>query len=592
MTDPDRGSAVPGSQDQPQQNQRAKSVADGDIRYRLDRTQITTLACRGREFVRRIFVTVRDHQWRETPPTRWEEKPLDVGHGFALRALHRSSSVEFEWEGVFRIERNIFTFSMEGRALRDTDICRVGLVVLYPIRPLIGALLRTEGPDGQQYFRIEREISPQRVIDAVPQGMTPPFSSLSFEELQGGSALSCRFNGELFEFEDQRNWGDASFKAYCTPLRSGFPRLMKNGTVIRQEVQMTLAPCSALAANRSDSVFEARIADQKDAFRFPELGSAGLPETASKESGPAWSYVRLDVADLRSYSRATRDIEQIQAGTKVELCASLSDDDSSDGAFLALLQRFGSSIRRVLVRGLGVGLSSEKNVARLRKVLHDAGAPLPQFLVSTAGHFVELNRDNPPLRLDGVAFPFCSTVHLADHRTVSESPSVVADMVLSARKLSGQDEITISPLALFYPSRGVADAIPREIAIPWALAVLIEAAKAQVTSVTLAVDLLAALSASGLPHLFNLLGSWSGEELRPVNIACEDIYVAIMASKNHEWQQVIFVNLSESPIEIRWYRDGIRIRRVMNALTGDFIDMTDNEPVEVPAETALIASVS
>ena len=29
--------------------------------------------------------------------------------------------------------------------------------------------------------------------------------------------------GDVFEMEDQRNWTDASFKTYCTPLRQPFP---------------------------------------------------------------------------------------------------------------------------------------------------------------------------------------------------------------------------------------------------------------------------------------------------------------------------------------------------------------------------------
>ena len=31
------------------------------------------------------------------------------------------------------------------------------------------------------------------------------------------------FNGETFEMEDQRNWTDASFKTYCTPLSLPYP---------------------------------------------------------------------------------------------------------------------------------------------------------------------------------------------------------------------------------------------------------------------------------------------------------------------------------------------------------------------------------
>jgi hypothetical protein len=39
--------------------------------------------------------------------------------------------------------------------------------------------------------------------------------------------------------EDQRNWGDVSFNAYCTPFREGFPRLYARGTHITYIVSTT-----------------------------------------------------------------------------------------------------------------------------------------------------------------------------------------------------------------------------------------------------------------------------------------------------------------------------------------------------------------
>jgi hypothetical protein len=32
-----------------------------------------------------------------------------------------------------------------------------------------------------------------------------------------------RFAGDLFEMEDQRNWTDASYKTFCTPLAQPYP---------------------------------------------------------------------------------------------------------------------------------------------------------------------------------------------------------------------------------------------------------------------------------------------------------------------------------------------------------------------------------
>jgi len=41
--------------------------------------------------------------------------------------------------------------------------------------------------------------------------MTEPFSSMTVKHPEFGR-LELNFSGDLFELEDQRNWGDASFK--------------------------------------------------------------------------------------------------------------------------------------------------------------------------------------------------------------------------------------------------------------------------------------------------------------------------------------------------------------------------------------------
>ena len=53
-----------------------------------------------------------------------------------------------------------------------------------------------------------------------------------------------RFAGDVFEMEDQRNWTDASYKTYCTPLALPFPVEIPEGARISQSVTLTLIPQS------------------------------------------------------------------------------------------------------------------------------------------------------------------------------------------------------------------------------------------------------------------------------------------------------------------------------------------------------------
>ena len=58
--------------------------------------------------------------------------------------------------------------------------------------------------------------------------------------LPRGIHARVAFEGDIFEMEDQRNWTDASFKTYCTPLEIPYPVELAKGTKISQKVRISL----------------------------------------------------------------------------------------------------------------------------------------------------------------------------------------------------------------------------------------------------------------------------------------------------------------------------------------------------------------
>src|SRR5690348_1914811 len=112
--------------------------------------------CDGREILRRIFVTVRDRNWQEIAPRFWDPVVDGSQRTIALKARHTSEFVDFEWEGRFRASADLrkLRFDFQGKALRDMEVCRLGLVVLHPLDSLVGARLTARGPQGTQQFTV------------------------------------------------------------------------------------------------------------------------------------------------------------------------------------------------------------------------------------------------------------------------------------------------------------------------------------------------------------------------------------------------------------------------------------------------------
>src|SRR3954452_2148159 len=95
-------------------------------------------------------------------------------------------------------------------------------------------------PDGEGEGTFPHEIAPQPFVDGSYRPMIEAFSELQ-AELSGGIVVDVSLEGELFELEDQRNWTDASFKTYPTPLARSEPRTLRQGEAVRQRLTMRIS---------------------------------------------------------------------------------------------------------------------------------------------------------------------------------------------------------------------------------------------------------------------------------------------------------------------------------------------------------------
>ena len=71
----------------------ADTVTNG-LHELVHRNGIGPLWCGGREVLRRIFVTVRDRQWREVAPTHWESDIDEARRTATITARHISDQGE------------------------------------------------------------------------------------------------------------------------------------------------------------------------------------------------------------------------------------------------------------------------------------------------------------------------------------------------------------------------------------------------------------------------------------------------------------------------------------------------------------------
>ncbi len=171
-----------------------------------------------REVVRRLYVAVRDAHWNTVPPEiadlRVQAGPGTFRVEFTCR--HRLDKINFVWQGTITgSAEGRVAYTMRGHAESTFERARIGICVLHPIDTCAGAPFRVTHPDGSEEEGVlPRLIAPhQPVLDIVE--LAHSVGSDGWVRLQ--------FEGDVFEMEDQRNWTDASFKTYSTPLRLPIP---------------------------------------------------------------------------------------------------------------------------------------------------------------------------------------------------------------------------------------------------------------------------------------------------------------------------------------------------------------------------------
>jgi hypothetical protein len=330
-----------------------RAVQAGPLTAMLDGVDLRYVKLGELELVRRIYVAVRDRNWNTIPgvPSELELDERDDSFEARFTVRHTSHDTDYEWRGtIVGTADGRISFTMDGRGLRDMHYNRVGFCVLQPWRECAGRPYRGTTPEGIVTGTLPLLVGPQRFENGVYVPLFPSVSRLEVDYEEGPTAV-IEFEGDLFETEDQRNWTDASFKTYCTPLARGFPHELKKGDTLAQTV-------TVLATGRTDVPSgqpESRLAiGGPTGERVPPVGLAQAsrdPSAAELEllRALAPAHVRVDVHLAASdwgdeLARALRLCAETGAALEVALFVRESND------LLPLREALGDAVvARVLV---------------------------------------------------------------------------------------------------------------------------------------------------------------------------------------------------------------------------------------------------
>jgi len=419
---------------------------EGDLRF---------ITLGGHEVIRRIYVAVRDRNWGTVPAELSDVCIHRARDHFEVRyrARHRQREIDFSWEGaIVGGADGTITFTMDGVARSTFLRNRIGFCVLHPMT-CTGVECVVEHVDGTtERGHFPRCISPHQPFKDV--------RAIS-HRVAGDAWVTVRMDGDTFEMEDQRNWTDASFKTYCTPLEEPFPVEVREGTRIRQSSTLTLRGAEALGATSPVTVTEepVTVTIRPEEHPLPRLGvsiGADAPPLTPREADRLrrlhLDYLFVDI-DLTApgwedlLRRAVQDARSV--GVPLRAALTVSGNVRRDlGALLVELEGLQPRVSAWFVHDAGRPATLGETAALAREVLgaYDPRVPLGG---GTRANFTELNRNRTPAdALDLFTYAITPQMHAFDNLSLVETLPAQAATVESARKFAGGKPIVINPVTL------------------------------------------------------------------------------------------------------------------------------------------------
>jgi hypothetical protein len=410
----------------------------------------------GNEVIRAIYGAVRDQNWNTVQPEIVVGQMTSSDEHFHLEFQVKCSSagIAFTWNGTIEGKAGTLSFEFTGQAESTFKKNRIGLCLLHPIRGCAGKPCRVR-ETGQSWVKSEFPlfISPHQ-----------PFKNLGAISWKPAPNLEATvtFAGDVFETEDQRNWTDASFKTYCTPLDKPFPAEMPAGTQVHQHIAVELDRTTQSPAVAGELPSEVILISAKGEKSLPALG-LGIGNYGGTLSEPErgrlaalnLNHLRVDIRfdDPRwneSLERATTVAKEI--GTRIQPALFFSGPED--------LRAFSTIVDHQILQSCLIFQNQESPTSEQWLELASGLLPRTPIAGGTNANFAELNRHRPTTRFP-MAFSLNPQVHAFDDLSLTENLEGQPETIQSARQFCVTG-LYVSPVTLRPRSNPGAATLPLE----------------------------------------------------------------------------------------------------------------------------------
>lgn len=425
---------------------KAQSLSAGKLSMEYVDGRIKNISYKGSVIISEVYFALRDRNWGTIPYEIQYLQILDKGGSFSIEfvAKHNHNGIGFEWNGnICGGENSQISYSFNGVAKSAFLKNRIGFCILHELN-CSGMRCSVRHSDNL----LEHGVFP---INIAPHQPFVDMKSVGVH-LSDGAIIDVQFEGDIFEMEDQRNWTDASYKTYCTPLSKPFPLQVEAGDTFSQTLIVSLFEGTEVSAT---DLGQKTLLSGSDSSYFKSDFSLGSCIVSPLSEAQLKLVSQLGLGHLRydyHFSETDAEFGEIVAqarllGLKLLLVVFLSRDTQENIKALSwLLQQHSASIAAILIHRDGCKVIDTDTLSELRHALSSFELPIGS---GTDAFFTQINREPiAPSLIDFISYSNNPQVHAFDNDSIMSTVEGQLSNIQSCRALYPDTDIFVSPISL------------------------------------------------------------------------------------------------------------------------------------------------
>jgi len=399
----------------------------------IARAAIRNVTYQGAQIIDLLYTAIRPWDWSTLDPDEHSEV-VEVSGENCLITISDVFAGSMQGKTVLTLQPNgKFSIDYQLSGLGKFEIQRWGVCFCLHTGDWMGSTVTT-GPDS---YKLLNEISPQRIIDGVTQGLFPASNDMHFVA-RDKKSLKVVSTGKVLEAEDQRNWTDNTYKIYSGSLAEPRPFVLEKGMIWQQSVEFEVTPPVVAKPDGAKII-------AKEIAALPRIGVQFNSEPLLPSDDLEKALFILDIDHIR-VNEESLTAQKIATVSKSGLTLEAALLSSKEGAELS---------REVEHLSARVPAGSRLLIHRQgRQIVQESDLPknetLNSYIPGSDAYLVDLHRQK--FEFGGaVSYSMVPTVHSTDPETIFKTLYTQKESIEFAKKFVAP-QVSVSPIT--FSTRG------------------------------------------------------------------------------------------------------------------------------------------